>query len=111
MKYVGQTGPSCRTRFQEHNRVIKCNNANFATHFLEHQLTLGKINDTIEILHNTKKGRTMYTIERYYFHKGSKNGKQINDKHTAKPNRIYETIIEGEFDRMRLRKRPNTGQA
>jgi len=48
----------------------------------------------------------MDTIERYHIYKETKNGTQINDKNTVKPNRIYETIIQGEADRMRLRNRP-----
>jgi len=51
----------------------------------------------------------MDTIERYHMYKETKNGTQINDKNTVKPNRIYETI-QGGANRMRLRNRPNTGQ-
>jgi len=56
MKYVGQTGRSLRTRFQEHYRDFKHNNAksNFATHLLENQHSTVKIN-IMEILHITKK--------------------------------------------------------
>ena len=112
MKYVGQAGRSFRTRFQEHYRDFKHNNAKskFATHLLENEHLKGKVNDIMEILHITKKGRTMDTIERYHIYKETKNGTQINDKNTEKPNRIYETIIQGEADRMPLRNRPNTGQ-
>jgi len=61
------------------------------------------------ILHITKKGRIVDTMERYYIYKETKNGTQINDKNTVKPNRIYEAIIQGEADRLRMRDRPNTG--
>jgi len=57
-----------------------------------------------------KKGRAMDTIERNHIYKETKNGTQINDKNTVKNNRIYETIIQGKANRMRLRNRPNTGQ-
>jgi len=68
MKYVGQTGRSFRTRFQEHCREFKHNNAKskFATHLLESQHSTGKINDIMEILHITKKGRAIDTIEGYH---------------------------------------------
>jgi len=52
----------------------------------------------------------MDTIERYHIYKETKNGAQIKDKNTVKPNRIYETIKQGETNSMRLRNRPNTGQ-
>jgi len=52
----------------------------------------------------------MDTIERYHIYKETKNGAQINDKNTMKPNTIYETIIQGEANRMSLRNRSNTGQ-
>jgi len=112
MKYVGQTGRSFQTRFQEHYRDFRHNNAKskFATHLLENQHSIGKINNIMEILHITKKGRAMDTIERYHIYKETKNGSQINDKNTVKPNRICETIIQGEANRMRLRNRSNTGQ-
>jgi len=110
MKYIGQADRSFRTRFQEHYRDFKHNNAKskFATHLLENQHSIGKINDIMEILHITKKGRAMDTIERYHIYKETKIGTQINDKNTVKPNRIYETKIQGGANRMRLRNRPNT---
>ena len=112
MKYVGQTRRSFRTKFQEYYRNFRHNNAksNFATHFLENQHSLGIINDIMNILHITKRGRAMDTIERYHIYKETKNGAQINDKNTMKPNTIYETIIQGEANRMSLRNRSNTGQ-
>jgi len=50
----------------------------------------------------------MDTIERYYIYSETKNGTQINDKNTVKPNGIYETILRGETDRLRMRDRSNT---
>jgi len=68
MKYVGQTGRSFRPRFQEYYRDFRHNNAKskFAIHLLENQQLIGKINDIMEILHITKKGRAMDTTERYH---------------------------------------------
>jgi len=64
----------------------------------------------MEILHITKNGRAMDTIERNHIYKETKNGTQTNDKNTVNPNRIYETIMQGEANRMRLRNRTNSGQ-
>ena len=112
MKYVGQTSRSLRIRFQEHYRDFRHNNAKskFATHVLENQHLIGKINDIMEILHITKEARAMDTTERYHIYKETKNRNQINDKNTVKPNSIYETIIQEESNGVRLRNRPNTGQ-
>jgi len=65
MKYVGQTGRSFRISFQEHHRDFKHNNAKskFAAHLLENHHSIGNINDIMDILHITKKRRTMDTIE------------------------------------------------
>jgi len=112
MKYVGQTGRSFRTRFQEHYRDFRHNNAKskFATHLLENQHPIGKINDIMEILHITKKRPCNGHHRKIPHLKGNQKRAQINDKDTVKPNRIYETIIQGEANRMRLRNRPQTGQ-
>ena len=69
---------------------------------------MGKINNIMDILHIIKKGRTMDTIERYYIYNETKNGTQINNKNTVKPNRIYEAILQGEADRLCMRGRPST---
>jgi len=111
MKYIGQTGRSFRTRFKEHYRDFKYNNpkSKFAAHLLDNQHSMGKIDDIMEILHITKKGRKMDTIEKYHIYKETKEGTQINDKNTIKPNKIYEAIMLGESNRGRMRKRHSTG--
>jgi len=58
--------------------------------------------------YTTKTGRTMDTIEKYYIYNETKNGSQINDKNTVKPNRIFEATLRGEADRLRMRSRPST---
>ena len=45
----------------------------------------------------------MDTIEKYYIYKETKNGNQINDKNTVKPNKIYDVVIQGETCRSRTR--------
>jgi len=88
MKYVGQTGQSFRIRFQEHYHDFKFNNnkSKFAMHLLENHHSIGNIDDIMEVLYKTKKGRTMDTIEKNYIHKETKNGNQINDKNTLNQN-------------------------
>ena len=57
---------------------------------------MGTIDDTLEILHTTHKGRSMNTMEQFYIHIETKNGTQINDKSTIKPNKIFDIILEKE---------------
>jgi hypothetical protein len=90
MKYVGRTGRSFRTGFQERYRDFRYSSAGsgFAAHLLEGQRLIGRINDIMEILHITREARAMDTTERCHIYKETKNGNQINDKNTMKPNSI-----------------------
>ena len=72
-------------------------------HLLENHHSIGHIDNIMEILYITKKGRTMDTIEKYYIYKETKNENQINDKNTIKQNKIYDAIIRGETGSSRLR--------
>ena len=80
----------------------------FAAQLLENRHSIGKIDDIMDILHITKKGRTVDTIEKYYIYSETKKGSQINDKNTVKPNRISEAILQGEADRLHTYSRPST---
>ena len=110
MKYVGQTDHPLRTWFQEHYRDFKYNStkSKFVAHLLENSHSMGKIEDIMDVLHITKKGRTMDTIEKYYIYYETRNGNQISDKNTVKPNRIFEAILQGEANRMCMRSKPVT---
>jgi hypothetical protein len=65
MKYVGQTGRPFRVRFQEHFRDYKYanNKSKFAANLLENKHSIGHIEDIMEVLHITIKGRFMNTGE------------------------------------------------
>ena len=47
----------------------------------------------MEVLHSTTKGKLMGTVERFQIYKETRENNQINDKNTAKPNIIFETIF------------------
>jgi glutamate synthase domain-containing protein 2 len=68
MKYVGQTGSPFIVRFREHLRDFKYGNrkSKFATHLLDNGHSIGPINNVMETLHITDKGRMMDTPERFY---------------------------------------------
>ena len=94
MKYVGQTGSSFRTRFSEHFRDYKHANykSKFAQHLLENNHSIGTIDNIMEVLHTTNKGRLMDTLENFHIYKITRENIQINDKNASKPNAIFDTL-------------------
>ena len=106
MKYVGQTDRSFRVRFSEHFRNYKYNNnkSKFAQHLLDNKHSVGPIEDITKVLYKTNKGKQMDTMERYYIYKETYMNNQINDKNTAKPNVIFETLVNENTSRARKTK-------
>jgi hypothetical protein len=95
-KYIGQTGKQFRIRFQEHFRDFKYGNgkSRFSAHLLENKNSFGPIDNIMETLHTTGKGRMMDTLERFYIFRETKINNQISDKLAIKPNVIFETIVQ-----------------
>ena len=52
------------------------------------------MDNIMETLHSTAKGRMMDTLERFYIFQETKINNQINDRLTIKPNIIFETIVQ-----------------
>jgi hypothetical protein len=50
--------------------------------------------DIMEVVHITKKGKLMDTLECFHIYKETKAGNQINDRLTAKENAIFKIIIQ-----------------
>jgi hypothetical protein len=48
--------------------------------------------DIMEILHVTKKGGIMNTLEKFHIYNEIKLDSQINDKHMIKSNIIFDTV-------------------
>jgi hypothetical protein len=65
MKYTGQTGRSFNARFREHLREFKngYGKSRFAQHLLENRHDIGPMNDIIDTLFFTNKGRLMDAVE------------------------------------------------
>ena len=68
-KYIGQTGRSIHVRFQEHFQDFKYGNrkSKFA-HLLDNKLSIGSMEDNMEILQITRKGNMMNTLERFHIY-------------------------------------------
>jgi len=95
MKYTGQTHRAFKIRLQEHFRDFKHGNnkSKFAQHLLENKHSFGPMEDIMDIVHITNKGKMIDTLERYYIYRETKSNNQINDKLTVKPNATFETLI------------------
>jgi hypothetical protein len=74
MKYTGQTGRPFKTRLQEHFRDFKYGNnkSKFAQQLLENKHSFGPMEDIMDIVHVTNKGKIMDTLERHYIYKETK---------------------------------------
>jgi len=97
MKYIGPF----KTRFQEHLRDFKYNNqkSKFAQHLLDRQHSIDEMENIMDIIHITNKGRMMDTIEKYYIYRETKLNNQINDKLTVQPITIFETLVQQDTHR------------
>jgi hypothetical protein len=96
MTYTGQTGRPFRTRCQEHFRDFKYNNnkSKFAQHLLDNKHPLDTIETIMNIVHITRKGKTMNTTENFHIYKETRCNNQINDKLTVREKAIFETVIQ-----------------
>jgi hypothetical protein len=48
----------------------------------------------MDIIHITDKGRMMDIIEKYYTYRETKLNNQLNDRLTVQPNIIFETLVQ-----------------
>jgi hypothetical protein len=103
MRYVGRAGISFRIRFAEHFRDYKynTNKSKFAQHLLDNKHSIGSIEDIMKVLYRTRKGKLMDTMERSYIYKETQLNNQINDRNTAKPNIIFDTLVHENASRAR----------
>jgi len=65
----------------------------FAQHLIDNKHAIGRMEDIMEIVHITQKGKMMDTLESFHIYKETKAGNQINDRMTVKENTIFETVI------------------
>jgi len=88
-------GRPFKVRFQEHLRDFKYGNnkSKFAQHLLENRRAIGPMDNIMDIIHITNKGKMMDTLERFYIYKETKSNKQINDKLTVKATAIFQTVV------------------
>jgi hypothetical protein len=56
----------------------------------------------MEVLYKTKKGKLVDAMEKFYIYNETYMNNQINEKNTAKPNIIFETLIHKNTSRARI---------
>jgi hypothetical protein len=81
LKYIGQTGWTFRTRYNEHIREIKTNGqrSKFAQHILDTTHNHDTIEQTMEILHIERKGKMLNALEIYHIYRLTKQRLQMNE--------------------------------
>jgi hypothetical protein len=58
---------------------------------------MGPIDTIMEVLHMTNKGHLMDTFEKYHIYKETQINNQIIDKCPIKPNVIFDTVVQHQF--------------
>jgi hypothetical protein len=95
--HIGQTGRPFAVRFRDYAHAH--NKSKFAQHLLDHHHSTGPMNTIMDTLHITTKGRMLNTLERSHIYKETIINNQIKDKHTVKPNIIFDIITHNHPDR------------
>jgi len=97
MQYkIHRTDRPFHVRFQERFRDYKYANikSKFAQHLLDNKHFIGPIENIMDLIHTTSKGRLLDAIERlFYIYNESLRNNHIKDKCAAKPNVVFDTVI------------------
>jgi hypothetical protein len=83
-------------RFKEHFHDYKYGNgkSKFAQHLSGNKYSIGSMEEIMEILHITRKGGMMNTLERFHIYNKTKLDNRIKYKFTIKSKVIFDTIIQ-----------------
>jgi hypothetical protein len=76
---------------QDYNQNYR--KSHIAKHPLQQNHPRGTLEQTMTILHTTKKGKMLNTIEKYYIYEEAHIDNQLNDRSTVMPNIIFDTIL------------------
>jgi hypothetical protein len=83
VKYIEQPGRAFHTRFKEHIQAIRNNNSNlgYTRYILNIGHKYGTITDTMNVTRTHRKGKHLYTLEKYHIYMISKYNLQMNGTH------------------------------
>ena len=78
---------------------IKNGKSNFAQHLADNNHTFGPIEEVMNIVYITKKGKLMDALERFHIYEETKRNNQINAKNKVHQNIIFYMIIHASTGR------------
>lgn len=92
--YIGQTGRAFKTRYREHTRGVKNDNQTaFAEHVLETDHTFTNMTQDMEVLHFSKKGSKLNTLEALEINKDvTRNPYNLNDRTYTNNNILFSLV-------------------
>jgi hypothetical protein len=92
LRYIGQTGTTCKVRYKEFIQAIRNNNSNsgYSSNILNTGHTYGTITDTMDILRKGRNDRHLNTVENIIFTRLVKQTYTHNEEH----NPIFQEIHE-----------------
>jgi hypothetical protein len=65
----------------------------FDYYLLDNNHSIAPIEEIIEVLQTTKKGRHVDTVEKFYMFKETRINNQSNEKNTVEPNARFEALL------------------
>jgi len=94
-KNLGQTGRPFRAKFKEHLLSYKQQNRNSKfTQHLEHNHSIGPIEQIMDVVQVVNKGTFMNVSEKFYIYEETYKNNQLNCKSTVSCIGIFETIVK-----------------
>jgi hypothetical protein len=96
IKYIGQIGRTCHTRYIEHTQYIRNNRSNsgYSQHILNTGRSYRHIENVITITKTAKQGQYLSSVEKYRIYKITKQNLQMNDSHTDTYSPIFEALCK-----------------
>lgn len=97
--YIGQTGHNFTQRYKEHIKALNNNTeSSFASHLIDNNHSYTSIENNMSILHYSKKGHKLNTLEQFEIYKHSKQHKtDILNEHTHfHSHTLFESLIEAD---------------
>jgi hypothetical protein len=70
LRYIAQTGHMFKDRYREHILAIRTykHTSKYAQHILDTGHAYGKMEETMDAIHITRKGNLLNTLERFYIY-------------------------------------------
>jgi hypothetical protein len=96
---VGQTGRTFKDSYREHIRAIRTNKhtSKYAQHILDKGHGYGKMEETVDVIHITREGHLLNTLDRFHMYDLSKEKLQMNDTYADTFNPIFDQLLNNPY--------------